>query len=292
MKALFENKRFAKLSAPFRPLASVFLLSLPNLGVELKQVEFKVKKNNFVSISLFFSFVYSLIVALLMTFIFWQFSGFSQDNIILIIVISLFFFAFYLFYLLNYPKLLTFRRVRELDKSLLFALRHMLIKVRSGIPFFNSITGIAYGSYGIVSLEFRQIVRDIEGGTNEVNALEKSGFYNPSPFYRRFIWQITNSLRAGTDISKTLQVIVKGIEDDRYIQIKEFGNKLSPIALMYIMFTIIIPALSITFMTVFASFIGGSISNETFYIIPVILILSNIFFMNIIQSIRPMFEME
>ncbi|MBN1923716.1 MAG: type II secretion system F family protein, partial [Nanoarchaeota archaeon] len=214
------------------------------------------------------------------------------NNIILMIAVTLLVSFFSLFNFINMPKLQLLKRGKEIDVSLLFALRHMLIKVKSGIPLFDSMVGIAYGDYGVVSSEFKKMIRDIEGGTNEIVALEKIGFHNPSSFFRRFVWQMTNSLRAGTDVAKTLEVIVKSIEDERYLEVKAFGSRLSPIALMYIMFTIIVPALGTTFLTVFSSFFGGAIPEYVFYFIPVILLFSNLLFMNIIGSTRPMFEMN
>lgn len=292
MKTIFENKQLWVVSFFLKPLASLILIPFQNFPAELDQSGIKVKPNVFVSVSLFISLMYAVSLSALLIAVFYIANILDSTKIAAVLLISLLIFFFNTFYLMSYPKLLLYARIREIDRSLLFALRHILIKVRSGIPFFNSIAGVAYSDYGYVSGEFRKAVKDIEGGTNETTAIEKLSFYNPSPFFRKFIWQIANSLRAGTDIAKTLEVIVKDIQQERYIQIKEFAGRLSPIALMYIMFTVVIPSLSITFLTVFTFFFGISINNQMFYLIPAVLMVLNLFFMNIIKSTIPIFEME
>ncbi|VVB76294.1 Type II secretion system (T2SS), protein F [Candidatus Tiddalikarchaeum anstoanum] len=292
MKTIFENKRLDAIASILKPFANILLITNPNLKVELEQAGLKVKPASFASISLLLSLIYSILLSLVIYGIFYYFDVLDKNKIIIILSLGFLFFTFLSVYNMNYPKLILAKRVNELDRSLLFALRHILIKVRSGIPFFDSIAGVAYNDYGYISLEFRKAIKDIEGGSSEVQALENIEFYNPSPFFRKFIWQITNSIRAGTDIAKTLEVIVTGIENDRYVQIKTFANRLSPIALMYVMFTIILPALSITFITIFSFFFGSSINAQIFYIIPLVLLVFNIFFLNIIKSTMPTFEME
>ncbi len=292
MRRLFESKRVAKMAVIFRPIAKIISVMVPNLAIELKQAEYKVKLIDFISISLFFSFVYSSLISLAFYLFIAVLSSSGVKVVTMSIIVFIVLFLSLLVNLLSTPRLYLLSKARAIDSSLLFALRHILIKVKSGIPLFNSMVGVAYGKYGAVSKEFRKFVKDVQGGESEISALERLSFYNPSSFFRRFIWQITNSLRAGGDVSQTLEVIVKSIEDDRYIKIKEFSNRLSPIALMYIMFTIIIPALGTTFLTVFSSFFGGKIPDYTFYFIPVIVIVSNLFFMMVIQRSRPRFEMS
>ncbi len=292
MTTLFESKRIASFARVFRPFSSFFIILFPTLSVELKQLEYKVQPLIYTSIALFLAFNYSILLVAILSLVFYAYAALEVSNLITIGLIGLLFFIFMFFNFMSLPKMYLRKRGKEMDYALLFALRHMLIKVKSGIPLFDSMVGIAYGDYGTVSVEFKKMIKDIEGGSNELIALEKIGFHNPSSFFRRFVWQMTNSLRAGTDVSQTLEVIVKSIEDERYLQVKAFGSRLSPIALMYIMFTIIIPALGTTFLTIFSSFFGGAIPTQLFYFVPVIILFANLLFVNIIRSTRPMFEMS
>ena len=287
---IFENKKLISSLRIFRPISRLILVLFPNLELELKQNQTKIKPVDYTAVSFFMTFSQSLLIALLLLIVFYKFQSLNSNNVLIIIGITLFSFMFMLFYFMSLPKLYLLQRINKIDRSLLFALRHMHIKVRSGIPLFDSMVGIAYGDYGLMSKEFQKAVKDIESGESQITALEKLSFYNPSPFFQKFIWQITNSLRSGTDIARTLEVVVNSLEDYRYLQVKAFGSRLSPIALMYIMFTIVVPSLGTTFLAVFATFIGGKVNEVTFMMSPVIILLSNLFFMNIIQKSRPFFE--
>ena len=60
------------------------------------------------------------------------------------------------FYYMIHPKLLIKRKSRLLEKDLLFALKYMLVRVRSGISLYDAMVGVAQGSYGEVSRDFQK----------------------------------------------------------------------------------------------------------------------------------------
>lgn len=285
--SIYENKRLSAGLVFLKPLARSLSLFLPNLDIELKQSGINAKKHDFILISIFLSIIYAILVfsALILVFNYsqTQLSNYLQISIILSILIGF----FSLFSSINYPKLMLLKKIREIDNALLFALRHVLIKIKSGIPFYDAIVTISYSDYGQVSNEFKKIIKDIQAGASEVEAFEKISKLNPSPFFRKFTWQVTNSLRAGTDISTAMQIIVDDLQDDRYIKIKEFGNKLSPLALMYIIFTVIFPAIILTIFSITSFFFDFKIGDSLFFIVPSILAIFNLFFLKIIDSILP-----
>jgi len=284
---IYENKRLATLLFFIRPISKAVGLFLPNLESELVQSSMKVKKENFISICVFLSTIYVLSSFLIVQSIFAYSSEELSNNLTLSIIISLAVGIFSLYSFINYPKLVVLKKTKKIDNALLFALRHILIKIKSGIPFFNAMVSIAYSNYGQVSEEFKKVIKDVEAGTPEVEALEKISFMTPSHYFRKFVWQVTNSLRAGTDVETALSVIVKNLQDDRYIKIKEFGNKLSPIALMYIVFTVIFPAIILTIFSITSFFFNLEVGSLIFFIMPVILSLFNLFFMSVINSNLP-----
>ncbi len=290
MMPFFKNKKLINSLKILRPLSRLVLVVFSNFEMELEQNRMRIKPLNYVSVSIFISTIQALLVGVLLGIFFYEFGNLTTNNIMIIIGISVSVLLFSIFYFMKIPELRLNKRAEEIDKSLLFALRHILIKVRSGIPLFDSMVGIAYGDYGLISEEFQKAVKDIEGGTPQVRALEKLSFYNPSKYFRKFILQLTNSLRAGSDIARTLEIVVEDLENHKYLQVKEFGSRLSPISLMYIMLTIVIPSLGTTFLAVFAIFMGGEIDEVMFYAAPVIVIFANLFFMNIIQKTRPVFQ--
>jgi archaeal flagellar protein FlaJ len=284
---IYENKKLTALLFFLRPLAKAISMFMPNLKSELNQSNIKAKKEDFISICIFLSVMYAISIFLIMEIIFNDLGQWSSQNLLFSTSISLVIGIFSLFSTFNYPKLMVLKKVKDTEKALLFALRHILIKIKSGIPFFDAMVSISYNNYGQVSVEFRKIIKDIQAGTPEVEALEKISLLNPSFFFRKFVWQVTNSLRAGTDIQTALTVIVNNLQEDRYIKIKEFGNKLSPIALMYIIFTVIFPTILLTIFSITSFFFEIEIGVSLFFIVPAILSIFNLFFMSIINSSLP-----
>jgi len=185
------------------------------------------------------------------------------------------------------PKIKAKRKARLVEQELPNALRHLLIEVRSGIPLYQGLVAVSEG-YGAVSVELKKIVRDINAGKSETEAIEDSILMNPSLSYRRSFWQLLNAMKTGTDIEKPLGNIVDDIIKEQLISIKSYGQELNPWTLMYMMFAVIMPSLGITFMIILSTFTGTGLSPELLASILVGLILFQMIFMNLIKTKRPM----
>lgn len=194
------------------------------------------------------------------------------------------------FYVMFYPKVLVNRRIRELEKHLLFALRHLLIQAKSGIPLFDAMASVARANYGLVSNEFNEVVRRISTGVRDVEALEEAGLKNPSLYFRRALWQISNAIRAGADIANTLENILINLSNEQRILVRKYGSQLNPLAFLYMMFGLIIPSLGIALMITLSSFTGFPIKKYFFWIILAGLILFKFNFLGIVKSRRPSVE--
>lgn len=186
----------------------------------------------------------------------------------------------------NYPKIRTKKISRELEKNLPYALRHMLIEVRSGISLYESMVSVSE-DYGEASKEFERIVRDINGGKPQIDALEDSIVRNPSEQYRRAMWQMINALKAGTDVSDTLETLVDSMVKKQKLEVKKYGKELNPYILVYLMIAVIMPSLGVTFLIVLSTFTGVGLNKFTFFQILGGLILFQIFFLNFVKSKRP-----
>ncbi|MBI5871505.1 type II secretion system F family protein [archaeon] len=189
-----------------------------------------------------------------------------------------------------YPRLLIIRRIRDLDRNLLFGLRHLLIQVRSGVTLFDSMVSVSNSNYGELSDEFKRTVKKISTGIAEVDALEELALKNPSLFFRRAIWQIANSLRSGADVAKTLESIVNNLASEQNVMMRKYGSQLNPLAFIYMMFGIILPSLGITFMIALSSFMGIIVKQSYFWFLIGFLILFHFNFIGIVKSRRPSVE--
>ena len=162
---------------------------------------------------------------------------------------------FILFIQIKSPKLQANRRTKKLDTDLLGALRTMLIQLNSGVPLFETLVITSKQSFGEVSKEIKLAVEDIHGGVPQITALEKMALRNPSPYFRRALWQIINAMKEGSTINQVIESIITNLGKEQIVQIEKYGSQLSPLAMFYMMGAVILPALSITFMVVLASFI-------------------------------------
>ncbi len=188
-----------------------------------------------------------------------------------------------------YPQLYEGRRTREIERNLIPALEDMLVQLNSGIPVFNIMVNIAVADYGELSKEFRNIVRKINAGYPQVEVLDEFGEKNLSLFFKRTLWQLSNGMRAGSDLSIVIKESIKSLSEEQLLQIQNYGNKLNPLVMFYLLISVILPALSITFMTILFSMLNltTSISIVLFVGIFVFVVIIQVMFFGIIKSSRP-----
>ena len=184
------------------------------------------------------------------------------------------------------PQIRTNRRTRKLEKDLPYALRDVLIEIKSGIPLYNALNTVSEG-YGEASKEIQLIIKDIDGGKPMVEAIEDSIVRNPSEQYRRAMWQLNNSLKSGTDISVTLESVVDSIIEDQKLMIKKYGKELNPYILVYLLMAVVGPSLGITMLIVMSSFTGIAVDRNFYLAILGLLIIMQIMFLNLIKTRRP-----
>ncbi len=236
--------------------------------------------------------VKGFLISLVSIFVFFStiFVIIGVSNAILISLFLSFVFSFFLaFSRLAYPKVYSTRREKEIEKNLIPALEDVLVQLNSGIPLFNILINISSSDYSELSIEFKKIVRRINAGFPQAEVLELIGEKNSSPFFRRALWQISNGMKAGGDISIIVKDSIHALEEEQLIQIQNYGNKLNPMIMFYMLISVIVPALSITFLTVISSIVNLAKSTTTvlFMVLFVAVVLVQIMFLGVIKSIRP-----
>jgi flagellar protein FlaJ len=165
----------------------------------------------------------------------------------------------------------------------------MLVQLNSGIPLFSILVNLANSDYGILSEEFKKIVKKINAGSDQAGVLEEAGEKNPSIHFRRALWQISNGMRAGSDISVIVKESIKSLSEEQLIQIQNYGNKLNPIIMFYMLISVIVPALSMTFITIISSLISlpKVLTNSLFFGMFFIVLVMQFTFLGLIKSTRP-----
>ncbi len=279
-------KRKNRRSEIFLPLAQKIKFLFPNLNRDILQSEMNIDPVVFLSQVISDSIkksIFLLVILILPGIFFWH-------KLIWIGLASFPFILFFSFFTgAKLPERLSKKRVRLLERDLPYALRHILIEVRSGIPLYQAMVSVSE-NYGEASKEFERIVKEIHAGTPEIEALQNAILRNPSLQFRRSLWQIINSLESGADISSTLDSLVESIVDNQILDVQKYGKELNPYTLIYMLAAVILPSLGVTFLMVLSTFTGLKTSDSLFYGILGFLIIFQYFFINFIRSKRPMIK--
>ncbi|MEM3030480.1 MAG: type II secretion system F family protein [Candidatus Micrarchaeia archaeon] len=187
---------------------------------------------------------------------------------------------------LFYPRVIATRRVRALDDNLIPALRQILIELKSGVTLFQAMMSITEG-YGEVSAEFKRIVEHINMGIAETMALNEASKRNPSPRFRRVLWQVSNAITSGSDVVVELEATIEDLTKERVDDIKRYGQELNPWTMVYMMGTGILPSLGVSVSVIILSFLNIAIPKLIFPAIIAGIILFQLFFINFVSSRRP-----
>ncbi len=188
-----------------------------------------------------------------------------------------------------YPKVYFLRKQKNLERNLMPGLEDILVQLSSGVPLFNIMVNISTSDYGELSVEFKKAVHKINAGIPQIEVLEELGETNSSIYFRRALWQISNGMKSGNDISTIIKDSLRGLNEEQVIQIQNYGNKLNPLIMFYMLVTIILPALAVTFLTIISSMVGlGKNLTIAMYLgMFGMVVLVQIMFLGIIRSSRP-----
>ena len=193
------------------------------------------------------------------------------------------------FYLMMYPDAAMMRRQREMDYEIVFACRHIVIALKSGMPLFDTFVGASTG-YGAVSRELRKIVDQVTAGVPVNQAMRDVTQYNPSRYFTRILMQITNSISSGSNVAGALESVLDQIAKEQMIALKEYSQKLTPIIMFYMVFGIIVPSLGVVLATVILSAVSGGVKGlSSFLLVEIFLLISVVqfLFLEFVETSRP-----
>jgi len=278
------QKKALALSHPFYRFSANMNLRYKFLEKDLYKLDSDTAATAYLSAVILNAIFYFLVVWLISFVAFSR--GKNADAALWSVSLAVFAFAAVLFFSVAYPRWLVRKKVASIDKNLLFAARHLRIQTSAGAPLFDSIVSASHG-YGAISEEFEKIVANVQIGTSLADALEDSAVRNPSYYYNRILWQMSNAVKAGTDVGPVLSEIVDFLAEEQRIEMRNYGAQLNTLAIMYLMACIIVPTISLIFLMVIASFVEVPITNSVLLFILVGLIFVQYMFIGIIESRRP-----
>lgn len=180
--------------------------NLPNLKHSLKKAGMNYKPEEFIKrtfISAFYTTT-GIVISLVLVLI-----KFGVLRIVMIIFVPIIFFILFS-YLLKLPEVKISKKEKEISKEIVFAGRHLIIELESGVPLYNALVNIS-NNYLAVGIYFKEIVNKVDLGTNMEDALTEAVEFIPSNDFRKLLWQILNSIRTGSDISESLSAVLDQI---------------------------------------------------------------------------------
>lgn len=250
---------------------------LPGLALKLHQARIAETPEHYVKRSLTLS-VMLTVTLLLIVF------GFLKNFWILILfpIVFVISFVYFLRYVDN--RIITIRAM--VNKEIVFAGRFLIIELESGVPLYDAFTNMAK-NYEHVGFYFREVVEKVDFGTSLEEALNETIITTPSPELRKMLWQVLNSMKTGSDVSGSLTVVLDQIVREQKILVNEYGRKLNPLAMFFMMIAIIIPSLGIVMMIVMATFIGFKLTFGVLMGILLVLAFIQFMFLALIKSSRP-----
>ncbi|MBN2127536.1 MAG: type II secretion system F family protein [Candidatus Diapherotrites archaeon] len=281
----FPTKILYVISSNFLGIGQKISSIFPYLELELKQAEIEFEPEQYGAMMFVLSSFYFLIVALI-TYLFSMRLLPGMELVSSLTVGALAWFSL-LMQLSLFPKLKVMKKVRSIEQNLLFAIRTILVEIKSGVALYQAMEIISKGDFGEIKTEFKKAVDKINSGTMEYIALEEMASYNPSLFFRRTIWQLVNGLKAGADISTVLTALVDSLGKEQKNQIKKYGSQMKLLSLMYMMLGVIVPALGFTFLIVLASFPQIQMNEILFWILLGSIVLAQFMYLGMLKSRRP-----
>jgi flagellar protein FlaJ len=270
----------------FYGVAEPILKISPSLDLELEQAGFDLNARDYLSIAFFSSIFMFLMMYVVFAMITFRFVGLTKA-LTMSLLIGLLFGVITFLYIKAYPKLILKKKMYNVERNVLYALRHMYVQITSGVPIFDALTSVSQGNYGQVSSEFKAAIKQINTGVSLDNALEELTRRNPSVYFRRAMWQISNGVKAGSDIGGILKNIIEYISAEQKIMIRRYGSQLNPLTVAYMMVAVILPSLGVTFLMILSSFAKIPVTENTFWAIILFVALFQFMFLGMLKSKRP-----
>ncbi len=294
VKERMEAKAQQKKRGPLTPIAELLAARFPDLRKRLRMGDLEDNPVEFLEKVVYSTILISLGL-LVVTYIFLfdslvlnlklKFGIFLLELLGPIVVIPLVIFG----YLMLYPEAAILRRQKEMDYEIVFAGRHIVIALQSGMPLFDTFAGASSG-YGAVSREFNKIVDQVVLGVPLTQAIREVVQYNPSKYFTRMLMQIANAVSSGADVGSSLESVLDQISKEQMISLKEYSQKLTPLVMFYMVFGIIVPSLGVVLGTVIFSAISGGkfgFSSGILVIVFFLIAIIQFLFLGFIESSRP-----
>jgi flagellar protein FlaJ len=261
----------------------------PRINEKLRKANILESPEEFVRKTL----ISSLYVTAILVFIVALFLAKNVAILTLLVILLLLFpvlLTILFFYFLQLPIVRVNRIDKEINKEIVFAGRFLIVELESGVTLFDAMKNMIK-SYPVVGAYFAEIVNKVSVGTPMEEAINEAINTSPSSSLTKILWQISNSLRTGSDVARPLHTVVETLIKEQKIMVNEYGRKLNPMAMFYMLIAIILPSLGVTLLTIISIFVGLKLDLTILLLIAVMVGFLQFMFIAMINSMRPPVEL-
>ncbi len=262
---------------------------VPSLKHKLRQTDIPDTADEFIKKMLVASFLPSLGIGMFLAGGTRDFLG-QKGSLLLALCAFPAIFLLVAFYLFKIPDYKIRKKEIGISREIVFAARFLMIEIESGVPIYNAFINVSR-VYPVVGAYFKSIVDQIDMGTSIEDAINDTIELVPSQDLRKIMWQVLNSIKTGADVSGALNAVLDQIINDQKIEVEEYGRKLNPLAMFYMLMAVILPSLGSTMLIIFASFIGIQMKLPMLLTIAGLLAFMQFMFYGLIKSARPAVEL-
>jgi archaeal flagellar protein FlaJ len=214
--------------------------------------------------------------------------GFTKSSVAFFIAPIIFIITFT--YLARYVDVKIIRMNKEIAQEIIFAGRFLIIELESDVPLYDSFINLSK-NYSAVGPFFGEIVQKVNIGTTMESAIDEAINSTPSPELRKILWQVLTSMKTGADVADSLNSAIDQIVRQQQIDVKEYGRKLNPMAMFYMMVAVIIPSLGTTMIIVLSTFVGFTLPLSFLLVFAFLIGFVQFMFLSVIKSSRPPMEL-
>jgi len=212
-------------------------------------------------------------------------------NVLFVIFAAPILFIMLFMYFIKFPDVKIMKIQREIDREIVYAGRFLIVELESGIPVYDAFKHVA-DNYPVTGKYFRNIIEDVDMGTTIDDALNRAVEMTPSQNFRRILWQIINSMTTGADIATSLNAVIEQIVREQRIELNEYGRKLNPLAMFYMIVAVILPSIGVTMFVILVSFLSIKLTFSTLLMIACLVGFIQFLFYTVVKSSRPASQFE
>ncbi len=259
----------------------------PDLKDELRRADLAATPTLFVKKSFMSAFMLSFVLCVIL--VGGLLSSMGESPLMGIVAFP-FVFLLSFYYFMSAPTVLKMKKEKEINQEIVFATRFLIIETEAGVPLYDCFVNMS-NTYKHIGKYFKSIVESVNLGTSMEDAINETINICPSRNLQKVYWQVLNTIYTGSDISKPLNSVLDQIIKEQKIEIEEYGRKLTPMAMFYMMVAVIAPSLGTTMMIIFTSFTGIELGLVVLLSIAMTMGFIQFMFFTFIKSARPAVEM-